>query len=111
VFSQEIRLAVEEELARGLEARAAQNEGRARVCARRSAGVAMREYLRLTGQPARGSSYDLLGLIQELDSVPMRVKVAARCLLAKVDENHNLTVEADLLEEARILARELEQLV
>ena len=111
MFSQEVGRIIEEELGRGLEARAALNEGRARVCARRAAGAAVREYFRLIGAPGEGSAYDLLGVLAGMGAVPARAKVAAVYLLAKVDVDHNLTVDADLLAQARTLAQELEQLV
>ena len=44
-------------------ARANNNEGQARVCARRAAGIAIREYLARKGmRPLSTSSYDLLNL-------------------------------------------------
>ncbi len=111
MFSPAVQQAIEEELERGRQARADANEGRARVCARRAAGAAVREYLQRSAGPVMGSALDLLKLLQNVPDAPQRAKEAALNLVAKVDENHQLPGQADLLEEARILAQELEQLV
>jgi hypothetical protein len=115
VFSKEVQQAIGEELERGFSARSAGNEGRARVCARRAAGAALREFSRLTGQGrsdvATGSAYDLLSAVQDLEQIPLAVKEAARYLITKVDENHRLPGDIDLLQQARVLADELEKLV
>ena len=115
MFSENARQVIWEELERGDSARSAGNEGRARVCARRAAGAASREYLRLCGDPAGSnpaiSLFELLGEIQRIASVPVRVKEAAQHLVLKVDLNHNLPEMVDLLADARILISELEQLV
>lgn len=115
MFSQDARRAIEEELGRGEAARLAGNEGRARVCARRAAGIALRETLgaadteRISSRTA--SAYDLLRAVQDLETIPARAKAAASNLLARVDEHHNLPAEMDLLQEVRNLIEELERLV
>jgi hypothetical protein len=115
VFSKEVQQAVRDELERGFFARTAGNEGKARVCARRAAGVALREYLRLSGAyenvSGPGSAYDLLGAVQRIEKIPLSVKEAARKLLLTVNEDHNLPIQVDLLEEARGLVDELEKLL
>lgn len=111
MFSEEVNAQIAAEMANGEAARAGGNEGKARVCARRAAGVAVREYLRLGGQAALGSAYELLGLIQEQTGISPRVCEAAENLRMKVDVNHQLPVMVDLVLEARILVQALEQSV
>jgi hypothetical protein len=115
VFSNETRLAILEELERGQSARITGNEGRARVCARRAAGVALREYLQVSGQNLRftqtASALELLRAVQEFELFPLTVKEAAQNLVMKVDENHHLPDRLDLLSDARLLIDELEKLV
>lgn len=115
MFSKVVQQAIQDELERGLLARNAGNEGKARVCARRAAGTALREYLRLSGQFGRAagssSAYDLLSVVQHMEKIPLSVKEAARRLLLTVDEDHNLPIRADLLEEARGLVDELGKLL
>jgi hypothetical protein len=115
VFSKEIQQIIRGELERGLFAREAGNEGKARVCARRAAGTALREYFHLTGELGQAggsrSAYDLLSAVQYSEPIPLNAKEAARRLLLTVDEDHNLPIQADLLEEARVLADELEKLL
>jgi hypothetical protein len=114
VFRTEAKTKIAEELARGEAARLTGLEGRARVCARRAAGVAVREYLYQRGVTAPGTSaYDLLAFLQDMPgNLPVEklaeIRQAAGHLLERVNENFTLPVEVDLLEEARRLARALE---
>jgi hypothetical protein len=109
VFRMEAKAKISEELARGEAARQAGLEGRARVCARRAAGAAIREYLELRGLTAPGSSaYDLLAFVQGMPGVSPEIRQVAGRLLTRVDESFTLPVEVDLLADARWLAQELE---
>jgi hypothetical protein len=110
MFSEDANVQISAELASAEAARSGGNEGKARVCARRAAGAAVREYLRLVGQPIQGSAYDLLGAILQSE-VGLRVKEAAEHLRLRVDTNHDLPVGVDLIFEARILVETLEQSV
>ena len=57
---------IEAEFDRAQDARASGNEGQARVCARRAAGTAIREYYARRGQSVRTpSAYDLLQLLAD----------------------------------------------
>lgn len=98
----------EAELQQAEAARAQGNEGRARVCARRAAGLAAGEYLRRLGLPANGpSAYDHLKALAALERLsPQRREVAGH-FLARANPDRSLSVEADLLAEARWLAGEL----
>jgi hypothetical protein len=112
VFSTQSVEAIQRELANADQARGEGNEGRARVCARRAAGAAIREYFRLIGQPGgEGSAYDLLRFLQTQQGLPPQVGETAGHLMARVDTHHNLPVDADLLAETRWLVRELQRLV
>ena len=110
MFSTDECLRIADELGKAETARAAGNEGKARVCARRAAGEAIRAYLGPQNLPVgMSSAYDLLGYIQLLEEVPLRIKDAALLLRQRVDADHQLPVEADLIIEARILAAGLEK--
>jgi HEPN domain-containing protein len=94
------------EFARAASSRAAGNEGQARVCARRAAGLAIRESLQRRGiRPPSTSSYDLLQLLQQDPRLPAEMKSIARHLTLRVTEAFELPVEADLLAEARRLCK------
>ncbi len=109
MFRTQAKLKIAEELARGEAARKEGLEGRARVCARRAAGVAIREYLSLRGLEQPGpSAYDLLAYLQELTDESPEIRRAAGRLLERVDESFALPTDVDLLAEAGWLAKELE---
>lgn len=109
MFRAEVKQKIEAELTQGLAARAGGFEGRARVCARRAAGAAVREYLELQGLSVTSpSAYDLLAALQEMPGISDAVRQAASHLLIRVDETYALPIDADLLADARWLANELE---
>lgn len=90
------------------EARARGNEGQARVCARRAAGIAIREYLTRRGiRPPSTSAYDLLNLIKEEAHLSADLKLVADHLTLRVTEEFKLPVDADLIAEARRFCDEL----
>ena len=79
-----------------------------RVCARRAAGIAIREYLTRQGQrPPSMSAYDLLNLLKEDPGLSPDLRLAADHLTVRVTEEFKLPVEADLVAEARALCRSL----
>lgn len=85
-------------------ARANGNEGQARVCARRAAGIAIRDYLTRRGmRPPSRSAHDLLNLIKEETPLPPDLKLIADHLTLRVAEDFKLPIEADLIEESRLL--------
>lgn len=99
---------MQEEFDRAEQARAAGNEGRARVCARRAAGIAAREYLERRGQAIRTpSAYDLIKLLVEDSSLPLNLRTAAAHLTLRVDEEFKLPADVDLIAEARELCAAL----
>ena len=96
------------ELDQAEEARARGNEGRARVCARRAAGIAAREYFARRGRVVRTpSAYDLLNLLAEDASLPADLRQAAAHLTLRVDEEFKLPADVDLIAEARKLCQKL----
>jgi hypothetical protein len=99
-FDQEIEMA--------LAARARGNEGQARVCARRAAGVVAHTYFLRGGLPVRSSSaYDLLKELAQLSILPEHVRRAAEYLTLRVTAEFKLPVEVDLIGAARELAEAL----
>lgn len=109
MFQPEVRAKIEQELANGAQARSQGFEGRARVCARRAAGAAIRAYFAQRGLPSPGpSAMDLLEALRELpDLAPEQLRVVDH-LLEKVDESFALPKEIDLLAETRWLVNTLE---
>ena len=92
------------EFDRANQARVKGNEGQARVCARRAAGIAIREYLTRRGTHIPSTSaYDLLNLLKEDSLLPPNLKLVADHLTLRVTEEFKLPVEADLIAEAQIL--------
>jgi len=96
------------EFERAAAARRKGNEGQARVCARRAAGIAIREYLIRRGtRPPSLSAYDLLNLIKEDAHLSPHLRRIADHLTLRVTEEFRLPVEADLVAEARLLCQGL----
>ena len=93
---------IQAEFEKAAQARARGNEGQARVCARRAAGIAIREYLSRGGiHPTSTSAYDLLNLIKEEPALPPTLKLYADHLTLRVTEEFKLPVDADLVQEAK----------
>ncbi|HSL30957.1 MAG TPA: hypothetical protein VK900_17280 [Anaerolineales bacterium] len=89
-------------------ARAGGNEGRARVCARRAAGIAVREYMLRQGlRPQSASAYDLLNTVKIDPQFSPQLRDIADHLTLRVDEEFKLPVNADLIAEAKIFCKQL----
>jgi hypothetical protein len=102
------QLQLEAEFERAVQARARENEGQARVCARRAAGIAIREYLSRRGiRPPSTSAYDLLNMIKEDPALPPGLKRIADHLTVRVTEEFKLPLDVDLVAEARNFCDEL----
>jgi HEPN domain-containing protein len=96
------------EFEKAKQARARGNEGQARVCARRAAGIAIREYLTRKGiRPPSSSAIDLLNLLKDDPHLSSDLKLIADHLTLRVNEEFKLPVNADLIAEARVLCDEL----
>jgi HEPN domain-containing protein len=99
---------IEAELEKAEKARARGNEGQARVCARRAAGLAVREYLSRRGiRTLSTSAYDLLNLLKNEPKLSHDLKQIASHLTLRVTEEFKLPVDVDLIAEARTLSEEL----
>jgi len=99
---------IEREFQRAEQARVNDNEGQARVCARRAAGIAVREYLIRKGTPPRTTSaYDLLNLIKDDPNLSPDLRQIAGHLTLRVTEKFELPVEVDLIAESKKLCDEL----
>jgi len=97
-----------EEIQRAESARKEGNEGMARVCARRAAGIVAGEYLRINGIPLSDpSAYVRLKVLQHLPQIPAPVQKIVDHFIIRINPDHNLPVQADLISEARWLAGEL----
>ncbi|MGE5374853.1 MAG: hypothetical protein ACM3XO_07320 [Bacteroidota bacterium] len=98
----EWELEIQAEFEKASQARQRNNEGQARVCARRAAGIAIREYFARRGiHPASTSAYDLLNLIREDPLLPADLKSIAGHLTVRVTEDFKLPVDVDLVAEAK----------
>lgn len=96
------------ELSQAVAARNNGNEGMARVCARRAAGLIIGEFLQRRQINSPGpSAYDRLRLLLDLPDVSMQARIIAQHLVKRVNQDFNLPVEADLIEETRHLSEEL----
>jgi hypothetical protein len=92
------------EFEKARQARISKNEGQARVCARRAAGIAIREYLTHKGTRVPSmSAYDLLNLLREDALLPPDVQLIVDHLTVRVTEEFELPVQVDLIAEARVL--------
>ncbi len=92
------------EIARAESARAKNNEGQARVCARRAAGAVVREYFKRRGIPVRTpSAHEALKLLAEQAQLSPPLKRAADLLILRVDEGFQLPAGVDLIAEARVV--------
>jgi len=102
---------IQAELDQAEAARLAGNEGKARVCARRAAGIAARLYYHRHGmRPASSSSYDLLSTLAELPGLEDGIRKAARELTRRVDPDFRLPPGVDLIAEARQVCSKLSDL-
>ncbi len=98
----------EAELAAADEARRLNNEGRARVCARRAVGILLDAWFTAQGIPyQRPSAYDKVRYFVTLEGLPEDVRSTAQHFLMRVTPEYRLPIEADLVEEARWLRERL----
>lgn len=99
---------IRKEMADAETARQAGNEGRARVCARRAAGIAARDWLTRNGvRVGNTSAYETLKMLSESPTLDPDMLQAAIHLTMRVSEAFTLPEGVDLIEEARLLTRKL----
>jgi hypothetical protein len=97
-----------EELKQAENSRQQGNEGRARVCARRAAGHVAGEYLGRCGMQV-----DTMNALTRLKVMLTRTELSPQTMstlehfLIHTTPEHNLPMEADLIEDVKFLAREL----
>jgi len=104
----EIQGKIQREFERANQARAKGNEGQARVCARRAAGIAIRDYLSRKGvKPRSPSALDLLNLIKDDPLLSSDLKLIVDHLTLRVTEEFKLPVDVDLIAETQFLCDEL----
>lgn len=109
MYSPEIRSKFEAELQHADLARASGNEGKARVCARRAAGIAAKDFLERSGEPATAPSViDLLHQLRALPGIPPDIQGLIDYLLMRVTPDYQLPVPVDLVTAARRLIDFLE---
>ena len=95
---------IKTELENAERARRAGNEGRARVCARRAAGIAARNFLtRHALQLPDRSAYTALQALAEFPGLDPELRMAALHLVTRLTEEFTLPVDADLIVDARLL--------
>ena len=103
---------IEGELLQAEQARREGFPGRARVCARRAAGIAAREYLTFLGMAYNDpSAVAVLELVRRAENIPAAIKTPIEYLLMRVDADYNLPVDVDLIEQARTLISSLEKII
>jgi hypothetical protein len=94
-------LSFDDEIGHARRARQAGNEGRARVCARRAAGVVIGEFFRRHNLPDPSeSAYDRLLALGRLQQISPEVKAVTKHLVERVTPEHRLPYEADLIADA-----------
>lgn len=99
---------IQAEFERAEQARARGNEGQARVCARRAAGLAVRQYLTRRGiRVLSTSAYDLLNLLKNEPNLSPDLTRIADHLTLRVTQEFKLPVDVDLIAEARTFCEEL----
>ncbi len=102
----EINFLREMEMARA--SRQQGNEGRARVCARRAAGVVINEYFRRRGiANPQLSALNALRQLASYRAAPESVRDIAAHFLMHITPEHKLPDDIDLLAEAQWLADRL----
>jgi hypothetical protein len=94
----------QEEMQAAEAARVAGNEGKARVCARRGAGWAVRGYYqRLKGQNWGGDAFHQLKTLRDDETQPEALRAAAGRLTTQVNHDHAMPFDDDVLADARML--------
>jgi len=93
---------IEKELHAAREAELHGKRGRSRVCARRAAGLAVREYFKKIHHPESSSGlYHLLELFLEIPGIPSETRRLALDLTTRVSPDFDLPDGLDLVKESR----------
>jgi len=100
----DLRQSIEKEMENAERARRNSNEGMARVCARRAAGLAAQDFLKRQGvQIRKGSAYDALKLLVTYPGLAPELYAAAGHLTMPVSKEFTLPEDVDLIADARNL--------
>ncbi len=84
------------------------NEGKARVCARRAAGIVAAEYMKRRGvSTPHMTAYERVKLLGTWPDAPAGVTEVVAHMTTRVNADYRLPVDADLVAEARWLAKTL----
>lgn len=98
----------EREMAMAEQARSQGNEGKARVCARRAAGIVAGEYMQRQGvSTPNATAYDRVRLLANWPNIPAGVSEVVEHMTLRVDSDYSLPEEVDLVADARWLAQTL----
>jgi len=96
------------EIEQAISARKAGNEGMARVCARRAAGIIIGEYLTRCGYSnLTNSAIDRLSIFISIPDVDKHYQDIAHHFLLKVNPDNNLPDVVDLISDAKWLGTNL----
>ncbi|HOQ68616.1 MAG TPA: hypothetical protein PKZ26_01190 [Anaerolineaceae bacterium] len=99
---------IQKEMDMAFAARKQGNEGMARVCARRAAGIVVRDFLDQHGIEAAGlNNFEILVDESVRKSLPASVLPALQHLTMRVDENYALPTGIDLLADAQAVIQTL----
>jgi len=100
---------ITEELLLAKQSRLEGNEGRARVCARRAAAAAVKDYLDKKGKTQnQENAIQSLLILRQLEKIPTRVQEALDWLVQRVNMDHNMPPEVDLIHEAELVIQYIE---
>ena len=96
---------IQNELDRAQKALAENNEGKVRVCARRAAGAAVREWMAACIQPPAWGQTAVAQLraMAADRSLPEAIREAAKRLSTTVDHDHKLPFAEHPLDDARLI--------
>jgi len=98
----------EREMAVAAQARDQGNEGKARVCARRAAGIVANEYMKRQGvSTPNATAYDRVRLLANWPNIPAGVSEVVEHMTTRVDMDYRLPEDVDLVADARWLAETL----
>lgn len=110
MFSDEILEQAYAELGSAEAARSSGFEGRARVSARRAAGIVARSYLEGLGLPVGTSSaYDVLQILRDRAEIANEIRQVIDHLLMRVDRDFQIPTQVDLIAETRWLIQNLDK--
>jgi hypothetical protein len=110
MLSADLKNAIDTELERAEQSRREGLEGRARVCARRAAGLVLKAYYQthpIDSVPA--SAMDTLKFFRDDSHADPEAREIAGRLITRVNEDFQLPTQGDLIADARRLVQILEK--